>query len=118
MSYKAMDKVSEAQDVRTAKAICEGPDMTWTKAPNGWVCSTPSGGCYLVSNEGTGSCTCPDHTKRLAGTLTRCKHRVALAMRQAEEAMRQAPPVIADSEAQAARIAREDELFDRIFGRG
>ncbi len=112
MSYRAMDRVSEAQEARTAKAISEGPDMQWRKSPAGWVVET-AGGCYEVTER---SCSCPDHQRRCAGTEIRCKHRVALAIRLAEDAARIAPPVVADKE--AARIAREDAIFERLYGNG
>lgn len=116
MGYQAMAKVSEEQERRTAKAIAEGGDYTWSKAPNGWVCSTGSGGCYLVHRN---ACSCPDFQKRCCGTELRCKHIVALAHRLAEEEAKARPAVVADREAkEAARRAELDADFDRIFGAG
>ena len=69
------ERNGEAQDARTARAIAEGPDYTWTKNPLGWTVSTRNG-CYQVTERG---CSCPDHQRRQAGTLGLCKHRIALA---------------------------------------
>lgn len=104
------------QEKRVAAAIAQEADMVWTKAPNGWVVTTASGAAYLVTVGRTMTCSCMDFQKRCVGSELRCKHCCALARKLARDAERQAPPVVADEE--AARIAREDAIFDRIYGNG
>jgi hypothetical protein len=70
-----MTDLGMEQERRVARAFAE--EMIWTKAPNGWVANTASGGTYLVTEKGT--CTCGDYQWRCAGTLLRCKHGVQLA---------------------------------------
>lgn len=106
--------LGEAQEKRVAKAIRLENDLVWTKAPNGWAVTTPSGATYLVTERG--ECSCPDHKFRCCGSELRCFHVIALRRKLMRDAEKNTPPMVADTIERAARLAREDVIFDRIFG--
>lgn len=97
--------LGEQQEKRTTRALIEGPEMQWTKSPLGWVVSTPSGGCYQVSEKG---CSCPDYQRNCAGVELSCKHQIALRHKLLAE---NGPEPRAMN-----RIEREDAAFQRLYG--
>lgn len=105
------EEIGQAQERRLAKAVAEGADYQWTKNPQGWTCTTKTG-CYLVTQHG---CSCPDHTNRLAGTLSLCKHRIALGIHLLETA----PPPPPDAKPKGSGLplmtAEEAARMDRLY---
>ncbi len=115
------------QDRRTAKALREGTDYTFTVHNSGeWICESPSGNAYLVTSE---ECSCPDWEHRCSQAGGLCKHQVALRHlllaegfdleRDEEERKRQA--WVAQMEAERQEMRRRaawvtDDLIARIFG--
>jgi hypothetical protein len=72
-----MDRKTFDQDRRTARALREvAEDYEFTRHnPGEWICESPAGNAYLVSEE---SCTCGDWMHRASQCGGRCKHQVAL----------------------------------------
>lgn len=116
------------QERRTARALAEMADWAWTKGPRGWVVTTRNGTYEVLK----ASCSCPDHKHNCAGLVVRCKHRVALGIREIEQQTRPAPlcddcgdpaprGVCPDCEEVGAAVdlaqrLADDAAFDRIFG--
>jgi hypothetical protein len=114
------------QEARVTRALREVADYTWAPLdPGEWVCESPAGNAYLVSEE---SCTCEDWLYRASPCGGRCKHQVALGHKLLAEG-RDLAEIAAERRRQewAAQMAAEreeirqrtawvsDELLARVF---
>lgn len=71
---------TEFAEARRARA--ESAEFEWSSSPSGTICANRvSRKVYIVSRNG---CTCGDWTYRGSKVGLKCKHQVALALRELE----------------------------------